>query len=324
MFRLVFSAFLSSTSLRPAVAWGQDGHTIIAHIAEQLLSPEVDAVLRADLNGTTLSAAATWCDEFDHTRGGSWSAPLHYLDYPGKACNFIWARDCANDVCNVGGLVNYTHQVFDKTLSAVDRLTALKFVIHLMGDLHQPLHVSSKDDEGGNLIKVAGCRFSTSSSFWDNRSASLHSVWDTTLVVQDILDQLNQTPSSRPPSYKQPSSYHDWPVLTENLLRRLAAEWKQESTEWRSAVAADRDEALFRSGLGAVANETASAGCQYAYAYPDGTAVPSGATLDRSYYLIAKPVVEKQLAKGGVRLAQVLSDALVAARRDDRVTILVV
>merc|ERR1712048_538679 len=87
-------------------------------------------------------------------------------------------------------------------------------------------------------------------------------------------------------------------------------EWAADMKTWQAAVADFQDEADFRKGLSIVAEESAELSCKSAYNYPNGSAVKSGDILDRAYYLAARPVVEQQLAKGGVRLAQILEETL--------------
>merc|ERR1719382_1488374 len=307
-------ALLLAASCRGGEAWGPDGHTIVAHIADELLPAPVAKVLADDLNKSSLSDVANWADDFDHTDEGRWSEPLHFIDYPGQACNFVWTRDCQGDRCNPGALVNYSRQVFAKGISAERRLMALKFVIHFMGDLHQPLHASSHDDIGGNLIKV---RYAFGADAGGEQKDNLHAVWDVDLLVQDIAE-LKAPQALRGALGNYTPQYHNWPAMVQNLMQRLRGDWLSNGTAWRQTVAAHRDEVLLRSGLGLVANETAALGCEYAYTGVSGERVKSGDVLHRDYFLRARPVVEQQLAKGGVRLAQLLSDALAEAQEAER------
>jgi len=295
-------------------AWGPDGHTIVAHIAEKFLTPAVDQVLRADLGNISLTDASDWCDDFDHTPAGAWSEDLHFLDYKGKACKVDLAVDCPKDACNVGAIINYTGQVFDSSLSAERRFFALKFVIHVMGDLHQPLHVGSGDNRGGNLIKIKGCHFSNeSANSQSDHETNLHAVWDSALIEQ-MIDDL-QSGKVRQGGPSGPPPVHQWNLVADELEARMAAVWQTNRTDWQSIVAgAARSESKLRDGLTAIADESAALGCSFAYDYADGTEVQSGDSLDVKYYQRSKPVVEEQLAKGGARLAQVLDEALGAAR----------
>lgn len=293
-----------------AEAWGTDGHTIVAHIADYYLSPEVQAVLRNDLYNVSLNNASEWCDDFDHHPEGSWSEPLHFIDYPGHACAFDWATDCKNDWCNTGAIVNYSKQIFNPNIAKSDRFVALKFLIHMVGDIHQPLHVSSKDDLGGNAIALPFPHFSTLEANWSNPKTNLHSVWDDKIVVQAIYDieDNNTLKASFVPIY------HDWQLIADMLEKRLGGEWATNKSAWQATVAGSRNEATLRAGLSVVAQETATRGCMYAYNYANGSAVRDGDILDRDYYLRGRPIVEEQLAKGGVRLAQLLHEALAQSR----------
>jgi len=296
--------------LAPAAAWGPEGHTIVAHIADSLLSPDVEAVLKNDLGGTSLTDASTWCDDFDHSPEGKWSEALHYINYPGQACSFDWSRDCANDWCNVGAIANYTQRIFDKSTSSDDRLFALKFVIHMAGDVHQPLHVASADDRGGNAIQVH-YDFSPKDAESDEQQGKLHAIWDKKLVVEDFkeMDDANGRLASGPFG-----PVDGWQKLSESLKQRLSGEWAQSRAAWEQDVASSSDDDL-RAGLSKVAGETAALGCSYAYVHLDGTHIKDGDELGRDYYEHVKPVVEEQLARGGARLAQLLKDALRATQR---------
>lgn len=293
-----------------AAGWGADGHTIIAHIAEAHLPPEIDSALRAALGNISLSDASTWCDDFDHTSEGRWSSELHYINLPGQECEFIWERDCVADWCVAGALANFSQQLFDPASTEAGRRIALEFVIHLMGDLHQPLHVGRTDDEGGNLIKLPGFRFSTNPAQWHTATETLHAIWDSAIVQQAIYDiQFNSTMFVEDQLAEPASKYKEWWLLSNALVERLRNEWASFSLAWTGAIAGGaRSEARLRSGITAIAGETAAAGCGYAYQSEKGQQIVSGTLLDREYYLWAKPVVEEQLAKAGVRLAQLLTE----------------
>jgi hypothetical protein len=308
---LFSTLFMMTELICSGMAWGPDGHTIVAHIADHYLSPEVDAVLRTDLYNVSLDNVSDWCDDYDHSPEGSWSEPLHFINYPGKACKFDWATDCKKDWCNAGAIVNYTRQIFDSSISKADRFFALKFVIHMVGDIHQPLHVSSGDDWGGNRIKIPGPHFSTSESHGSHYDTNLHSVWDGAIVIQDIYDIEDNLELTGKPF---PVHYHKWQLLSDVLEKRIDGEWASNKTAWQTAMVGSRDETTLRAGLSIVASESAARGCEYAYNYANRSAVQNGDVLDRAYYLRAKPIVEEQLAKGGVRLAQLLKEALTQSR----------
>lgn len=316
--RLSVAAALFGSS----AAWGPDGHTVVAHIADYYLSDDVKAILASDTYNVSLNNVSDWNDDYDHTTEGAWSSALHFINYPGHACKFDWDVDCTvdgkKDWCNVGAIVNYTKQVFDPSLSKENRFIALKFVIHMVGDVHQPLHVSSGDDWGGNKINVAGEHFSTNSSHWSKYKTNLHSIWDSGILVQDIYDiEDNITRLGYVPTY------HKWELLANMLEKKMDGEWAAQKKAWQASVAGVRDEAKFRSGLSVVAEESAERSCSYGYNYESGAAVQSDDVLDRTYYERARPIVEEQLAKGGVRLAQILEEALKGSQPPTRVELVV-
>lgn len=291
------------------MGWGPDGHTIVAHIADYHLSPDVKSILNTDLYGVSLSNASDWNDDYDHSPEGRWSFPLHFINYPDRTCKFDWGIDCKDDWCNVGAIVNYTKQIFNPAISKPDRFVALKFLIHMIGDVHQPLHVSSSADIGGNAIKIPSPHFSTKESDWSHNETNLHATWDTGIVLQDLYDiedNITLLRTSKP----FPVHYHKWQLLADLLEKKLDNEWAADIKTWQAPVTQYKDDADFRKGLSSVAEESAELGCKFAYNYPNGSAVKSGDVLDRAYYLAARPVVERQLAKAGVRLAQILEETL--------------
>jgi len=326
-----------------AYAWGTDGHTTVAHVAEKLLTSEADSQLRSLLGGLSLSDASVWNDDYDHQPEGHWSMGLHFINYPGESCNFDWTRDCADDFCVTGAIVNYTRQLISSFVnsSVESRLTALKFVVHMMGDVHQPLHVASKDDEGGNFIKVAGYHFAPNSEHWVDEEKNLHSIWDGQMVVETIYELKDNATNASKDNATNASKdnatlsyarrlgrppFHDWKVLADYLVHSLKENggYASQLREWQQPLVGGVGNAeKFRAGLTSVASDTAALGCEYAYAYADGQRVKDGQVLDRSYYLRAMPIVEEQLAKGGARLAQVLSEALVAASSFSSATVLI-
>lgn len=310
-----------------ADAWGPDGHTIVAHIGEQFLTPEAHVEIRKLLGNYTLSHASDWNDDYDHSSEGRWSEPLHFINYPEKACYFDWSLACKNDWCNVGSIANYSSRVADTSLSLADRAFALRFIIHMMGDVHQPLHVADISDRGGNTIHIDGVHLSADSKNWTNRTTNLHACWDNFLVVQDIYESpdpeklgsvisLSTTTSGTGYSISASASrkpfpvhYHQWNRLSEKLEAYMAdgGNWSDKVSEWQKPLAKATEEVSLRDGLAEIANGSAKAGCKYAYVHPDGTPVKSGDTLTREYFLHVKPIIEEQLAKGGVRLAQLLN-----------------
>eukprot|EP00927_Polykrikos_kofoidii_P001389 TRINITY_DN1050_c0_g2_i1.p1 TRINITY_DN1050_c0_g2~~TRINITY_DN1050_c0_g2_i1.p1 ORF type:complete len:352 (-),score=49.88 TRINITY_DN1050_c0_g2_i1:157-1110(-) len=301
------------------LAWGPDGHAIVAHIAEYYLSPEVADVLKSDDYNVSLTNVSYWCAEYGQSPEGNWSAALHFSNYEGRTCSFDWGTNCKDDWCSAGAIVNYSKQIFDPNTSKADRFFALKFLSHIVGDIHQPLNVASSDDQDGKIINLGKPVFSK--TFPAEGDKNLHDVWDTTLLVEDI----QELASSSPPSQNSQAFfpvYHNWTVLAELLEERLDGIWGSKKDEWKNLVVGSRDEKKLRDGLAVVAEESAELGCLFAYNHGDGSAVKSGEVLQRDYFLRAQSTLEEQVAKAGVRLATLLEEALAKSRAPEPLLIL--
>lgn len=186
---LVF--LLGSLAAPPSArAWGYAGHEVIAAIARAYLTPKakaaVDAILGADpdsLTATDMVSRATWADAYrgaGHRETASWHFVDLELDRPdlSAACFGFPASQgdastgSAND-CIVDKLGEFTRELADPTTNPSERQLALKFVLHFVGDIHQPLHASDNQDRGGNCVQLA---------LGGPRTTNLHSYWDTAVV----------------------------------------------------------------------------------------------------------------------------------------------
>ena len=172
--------FLAVLAVAPSVhAWGRQGHAIVAELAQRRLSPaaeaEVERLLAAE-NTKSLADIASWADELrdDPSREelSKATAKLHYINFRSDDCTYVPPRDCPGDQCVVGGLAKYVSVLADRSQPDATRLEALKFVVHFVGDVHQPLHAGYRDDKGGNLFQVQ----------FQGKGTNLHSVWDSGLL----------------------------------------------------------------------------------------------------------------------------------------------
>jgi hypothetical protein len=153
-------------------AWGRDGHKIVAEIAWCYLTPEARAAVGTLLQGQSMPDVANWADEILSRQDYRWSAPLHYADVPPGADAFAVARDCPKQGCVVSAIIRYDGLLRRRDAGADERIEALKFLIHFVADVHQPLHVGRAGDRGGNDIKV---------EFLGER-LNLHRLWDYALI----------------------------------------------------------------------------------------------------------------------------------------------
>lgn len=165
---------LWSACTASAQAWGIQGHQVVASMAWQGLSPaarDQAARLLALEPGQTLASVATWADEHRNPN----TAPWHYLNFPRGVCQFDAARDCPEGQCVVAAIGRQA-AVLASSVSDAERLKALKYLVHFVADVHQPLHAGYGDDRGGNTVQL---RFFMQSS-------NLHALWD-----RGLLDRMN-------------------------------------------------------------------------------------------------------------------------------------
>ena len=170
-----------------AYAWGAKGHAVVAEIAERGLSPNVASQIRGLNFSAPLREIASlpddWrADEVKKVRPGD-TGPLHYSNTPNEEATFDRARDCKDDQCVVAAIEKYSAILKDKAQARDKRREALIYLVHFMGDLHEPMHAAGGQvrdeasgnmvpDRGGNLIKIRLLGVET----------NLHSAWDGLLV----------------------------------------------------------------------------------------------------------------------------------------------
>ncbi len=162
--------------LVPAVgfAWGEDGHRIIAGIADVHLMPQARDAVRYFLGDDSLADVSTWADEIRSIPAYRWADVLHYVNLPPGTDAFDMQRDCPREGCVVSAVFRYEDVLRRRHAETALRIEALKLVVHFVGDIHQPLHVSRTGDRGGNDIRVT----------FFGEPMNLHEVWDTALIAR--------------------------------------------------------------------------------------------------------------------------------------------
>ena len=170
LFQCLVLVVAATLSIRHAHAWGVQAHQAIALAAQGALSPaaraQVDRLLASE-PGSTLASISTWADEHRGPTTASW----HYVNFPVDQCDYVPPRDCPGDAC----IVEATKRQLAVLASQADdqqKLVALKYVVHLVADAHQPLHAGYAADKGGNTYQVQAF----------GKGTNLHALWDTILV----------------------------------------------------------------------------------------------------------------------------------------------
>lgn len=167
---LLFS--LAAFSGNAALAWGPTGHRITGAIADSNLSGTARAQLVLILGTETLAEAATWPDDMRSDPDNFWqktASPWHYVTVREGAYR---VSDAPPEGDAVTALTHYTAVLRDSNASRAEKAMALRFVVHIIGDLHQPLHVGNGSDRGGNDVKIT----------YFGEPTNLHAVWDSGMI----------------------------------------------------------------------------------------------------------------------------------------------
>ncbi len=169
------AGLLACSGAGPALAWGDDGHRVIAYVANAFLTPaarlQADALLRQDVNPLTagdMASRATWADRYrvSHPETASW----HFIDIDYDHPDLKAA--CYDQQCLPAKITEFERVLAARKLPAPTRAAALVWLLHLVGDVHQPLHAINRHDHGGNceVIETTHGR------------ESLHRWWDDDVV----------------------------------------------------------------------------------------------------------------------------------------------
>ncbi|HEY8253277.1 MAG TPA: S1/P1 nuclease [Rhizomicrobium sp.] len=194
-----FLALIAILAPAQALAWGAAGHEIAAAIALRELTPAArDEVGRLLGSPVMMVHDASWADEIRDSRPetGAW----HYVDIPLRAGGYDGSRDCGDGDCVVAQIGDDLRILSNRHAPDAARAEALRFLIHFVADVHQPLHAEDNDDKGGNQVHLRLGR----------ERASLHKLWDV-----DVVEPLGPDPDT----------------IAENIEHDLPAGRRQ---EWQS------------------------------------------------------------------------------------------
>lgn len=272
LIRMRFQALVALSTVAalvpsPALAWGKTGHRVVAAIAQTQLSGLARAHILQILDaGESLDEAANWPDEMRAAPGEFWqrrASPWHYVTLSGTVYGHAPPEGDALEA-----LDRFSKMLRDPNASHADKQLALRFVIHLVGDLHQPLHVGKCCDRGGNDVKVT----------WFGKPTNLHSVWDSQLIDDE---QLSFTElAAKLERHMSPQNVIGW--------------WDANPRDWVAESAQIRDTVY--PPLSIDPNSKQASDRQ--------AAVPD---LSYTYVYQFTPVMERQLSKAGIRLAAYLN-----------------
>ena len=181
---LLTGAAASLALAAPAAAWGPTGHRISAEIAESNVSGKTRAEITQILGSERLSEGSTWPDEQRSNPAPFWqdeAGPWHYVTLPDGTPAEALAHPPEGDAATA--LERFTAVLRDDDASREDKALALRFIVHIVSDLHMPLHVGNGTDRGGNDVVVE----------WFDERTNLHWVWDEGMIVRQQLSYSEYT-----------------------------------------------------------------------------------------------------------------------------------
>lgn len=257
----LLTSFMVCLAPHQALSWGTSGHSIIAEIAQRRLDPGPLRRVKELLGGeVSLASIAAWADDVVLSRPNTLN--WHFVNIPFAANEYDPQRDCSpgpKGDCVINAIQRASATLQDATRPKPERREALMFLVHFVGDVHQPLHCADRNDAGGSQLLV---------TFFGTQS-SLHLVWDVSIIERRTFD---------------------WGEFVDTL-----------ETKWLPGK--DLTE-LQKGGPIEWALEAHKAAVDVAYVLPDDF------NLGDAYYARALPVVERQLAFAGLRLARLLNESL--------------
>jgi len=168
MRRLIILALCSTLA---AFGWGPEGHHLVARLATERLTPAAAARVAQILGPeTSMQSVSVWPDQIRRDRQET--GPWHYIDIPIDKPHLEMARDCPKGDCVIAKIEEFRRVVADPAVTDTQRKEALMFLVHFVGDMHQPLHCANNNDRGGNDVKLDVF----------GRPSNLHGLWDVWLL----------------------------------------------------------------------------------------------------------------------------------------------
>jgi S1/P1 Nuclease len=311
---LLVVAVLASSLVAPtAHAWGCKGHQTVALIAEKHLTPETKEFVISLLNanpvdpqlkrycGSAVSDpmgdASTWADD---VRGERKNGPWHYIDIPRGAARGPIEAFCGKEGCVVSAIAEQLAILKDKSANGTKRAEALRYIVHFVGDLHQPLHSTTNADEGGNCLPLKYFRRDPHER-GHGFSPNLHSIWDSAILERD-------SEGADPGEYAE--------MLEGTLAGSIEAwqkagihvdDWVWESHEYAESTV-----------YGGLTPKIAIEPNVPVHSCTDDNNIGQRIlhqhiTAGEAYQAQSAPVVERRVTQAGVRLAMILNDAAKSA-----------
>lgn len=168
-----------------SMAWGANGHRVVGEIAESYLTASTKKKIRKLMGNETLAMGSNWADFIKSDTNYRYLSPWHYVNFDSgisyEQMKSFLATDTAVDAyVKLNFMLN---EMKRKDLPKDKKIMYLRLIVHIVGDLHQPLHVSAKGTTGGNQVRVS----------WFSEASNLHRVWDDHMVESQKLSYTEMT-----------------------------------------------------------------------------------------------------------------------------------
>ncbi|WP_394750420.1 S1/P1 nuclease [Spongiimicrobium salis] len=162
--------FMVQFTFGNAIIWSKTGHRTVGEVAQQHLKGRAKRAIKKILKGESLALVSTFADEIKADRSYSHFSPWHYVNFPADKKYTDVSPSPKGDL--ITGIRKCIAIIKDKNSSDADKNFYLKMLVHLVGDLHQPLHAGQAEDKGGNDIQLQ----------WFGEGTNLHRLWDSNLI----------------------------------------------------------------------------------------------------------------------------------------------
>lgn len=214
----------------PVIAWSALGHKLVGELAQRHLTPAASAEVARLLAGEadpTLAGVATWADDLRNRDPESFkrTSRWHYVNLSSDKCSYRPERDCKDGQCVIAAIDAQRAILADRNQPLDKRRDALKFIVHFVGDIHQPMHANAHDDQGGNRYQISLRTDIEPEAYARDRyvggvmGTNLHSVWDYYVLAERGLGF---------DDYAERLDHEPWPPVMDHQARTPAS-WATES-----------------------------------------------------------------------------------------------
>ncbi|CAM3311335.1 S1/P1 nuclease [Zobellia roscoffensis] len=215
MRKIVFFLFLITTlSNANDGEWSKTGHRTVGEVAQHHLSKKAKKALKKLLNGESLAHVSTFADEIKADRTYKEFSAWHYVNIPkGKDYADIEPSEHGDLITGINKCIEI---IKDENSKKEDKVFYLKMLVHLIGDLHQPMHVGRFEDKGGNDIQLQ----------WFNQGTNLHRVWDSNMIddygmsYTELASNLPEVSKEQVQTIQQGNIY-DWVEESQEIANKL-------------------------------------------------------------------------------------------------------